>query len=502
MTVYLVGAGPGDAGLLTMRGAELLRRADAVVYDRLVHPSLLQLAPAGAELHDAGKRPGVRVSQDAINELLVDLGRRYDVVVRLKGGDPFIFGRGGEETLALQSAHLPFEIVPGVSAMNGVLAYAGIPLTHRGLSTGFTVVTGHGADGTASGGPVPVDWDALARVGGTIVILMGVEHRAEIAERLIAGGKKPSTPVAIIENGSLPTQRTVRTTLEALGDTDAEAPATVVVGDVAALDLAWFTERPLFGWTVAITRTRQQASQLAAALAEAGAVPIEVPTIEVAPPADGGAALREAAGRLGSYSWIVFTSTNAVSRLLDEVHDARAFGGAKVAAIGDGTARALAEHGIVADLVPGQFVAEALAEAFPGPASPPGARGAGRRERVLLPRAAVARDVLPAALAAKGYDIDVVEAYRTVRPALTPTMVESVAAAGAVMFSSSSTVTGWIELLGIDRLPPVVACIGPITAATAREAGIDVTVEAAEHSIPGLVAALAAYAAGRGGGPT
>jgi uroporphyrinogen III methyltransferase/synthase len=362
------------------------------------------------------------------------------------------------------------------------------------LSTGFTVVTGHGADGTASGGPVPVDWDALARVGGTIVILMGVEHRREIAERLIAGGKKPSTPVAVIENGSLPTQRTLRTTLESLGGADAKAPATVVVGDVAALDLSWFASRPLFGWTVAITRTRQQASQLAVALAEAGAVPIEVPTIEVVAPADGGEALRAAANRLGSYSWVVFTSTNAVSRLLSEVHDARAFGTAKVAAIGDGTARALAERGIIADLVPGQFVAEALAEAFPGPALPPSSGP----ERVLLPRAAAAREVLPRALIAKGYDVDVVEAYRTERPTLTEAVLESVAGADAVMFSSSSTVTGWIELLGIDRLPPVVACIGPITAATARQAGIDVTVEASEHSIPGLVAALVAYAAAGG----
>ncbi|MGD0081572.1 MAG: uroporphyrinogen-III C-methyltransferase [Acidimicrobiales bacterium] len=492
MTVYLVGAGPGDAGLLTLRGAELLRRADAVVYDRLVHPSLLHLVPPGAELHDAGKRPGGRVSQDAINDLLVDLGRRCSVVVRLKGGDPLIFGRGGEETLALQAANLPFEIVPGVSAMNGVLAYAGIPLTHRGLSTGFTVVTGHGADGTASGGPVPVDWDALARVGGTIVILMGVEHRAEISRRLIAGGKPSSMPVAVIEHGTLPNQRTLRTTLGALGATDAQAPATVVVGEVAALDLAWFTSRPLFGWTVAITRTRDQASQLAVALAERGAVPVEVPTIAVVDPADGGVALRSAAGRLGSYSWVVFTSINAVGRLLAEVHDARAFGDAKVAAIGDGTARALAERGIVADLVPGQFVAEALADAFPAPV--PVSPG-GQRERVLLPRAAVARDVLPRALAAKGYEIDIVEAYRTVRPTATPAMIESVSSADAVMFSSSSTVTGWIELLGTERLPPVVACIGPITAATAREAGIEVTVEASEHSIGGLVDALVTYAA-------
>lgn len=514
MTVYLVGAGPGDAGLITVRGAELLGRADAVVFDRLVHPSLLELAPAGAELHDVGKRPGARASQEGINELLVELGRRHSVVVRLKGGDPFIFGRGGEETLALSSANLAFEVVPGVSAVNGVPAYAGIPLTHRGLSTAFTVVTGHGADGTAAGGPVPVDWDALAKVGGTIVILMGVEHRAEISERLIAGGCKPSVPVAVIEDGTLPTQRTVRTTLGVLGDVEAGAPATIVVGGVAALDLAWFAARPLLGWRVAVTRTRQQASELSVALADAGAVAVEVPTIAIVDAADGGAGLRAAAGSLGSYSWVVFTSTNTVARLFAELGDARAFAGARVAAIGDATARALRERGIIADLVPGAFVSEALAEAFPFPsAAAPAETGSGgvsgvagggvagdtaARDRVLLPQAAGARDVLARALRAKGFEVDVVEAYRTVRPEPSPELLEAVRAADAVTFTSSSTVTGWVELLGRSAVPPVVACIGPITAATAREAGIPVTVEADEHSIRGLVVALTEYAAAAG----
>jgi uroporphyrinogen III methyltransferase/synthase len=504
VTVYLVGAGPGDAGLITLRGAELLGRADAVVFDRLVHPGLLELAPAGAELHDVGKRPGGRTSQEVINELLVELGRRYPVVVRLKGGDPFIFGRGGEETLALSSAHVTFEVVPGVSAVNGVPAYAGIPLTHRGVSTAFTVVTGHGADGTAAGGPVPVDWDALAKLGGTIVILMGVEHRAEISERLVAGGRKPSVPVAVIENGTMPAQRTIRTTLGALGDVEAGAPATIVVGDVAALDLAWYTSRPLSGWRVAVTRTRQQASELSRALGDAGATVLEVPTIAVVDPADGGAQLRAAAGRLGSYSWVVFSSTNAVARLFAEVHDARAFAGVKVAAIGDATARALEERGIVADLVPGRFVSEALAEAFPPADGRPEASGAAAgaapatSERVLLPQAAAARDVLAAALRAKGYETHVVEAYRTVRPEPDPELLEAVRTADAVTFTSSSTVTGWLELLGLSALPPVVACIGPITAATAGEAGIAVTVEAREHSIRGLVVALSEYAAAAG----
>lgn len=492
MTVYLVGAGPGDPGLVTVRGAELLGRAGAVVHDRLVDAAVLRLA-SSAELYDVGKRPGAAadrssagIRQAEVNALLTELGRRLDVVVRLKGGDPYVFGRGGEEALALEAAGIEYEVVPGVSAINGVPAYAGIPLTHRGVSASFTVVTGHGADGTASGGPAPVDWDALGHVGGTLVILMGVEHRAEIAARLMAGGRKPSTPVAVVEQGTLPGQRTTRTTLAALGELEAVPPATIVVGEVASLELSWYESKPLFGWRVAVTRTREQASQLAVALSGAGATPVEVPTIAVTEPSDGGAALRRAAAGLGQYDWVVFTSPNSVRRVLREVRDARAFGSARVAAIGDGTARALSERGVEADLVPDRFVAEALADAFPV------ARGPG--ERVLLPRAAVAREVLPVALREKGYEVDIVEAYRTVRPPVSEGLIRAVAGCRAVMFSSSSTVTGWLDLLGADSLPPVVACIGPITARTAREAGIDVTVEASVHSIDGLVQALVAQA--------
>jgi uroporphyrinogen III methyltransferase/synthase len=281
------------------------------------------------------------------------------------------------------------------------------------------------------------------------------------------------------------------------------------VGEVAALDLAWFSSRPLLGWRVAITRTREQASQLSVALAEAGAEAIEVPTIAVVEASDGGAGLRAAAAMLASYSWVVFTSTNAVSRLFAELVDARAFGRARVAAIGDATARALAEHGIVADLVPGEFVSEALAEAFPSPGSSGSGRGSSDPglvaseplERVLLPCAAGARDVLPRALRAKGYEVDVVEAYRTVRPEPSAGLVEDIGSADAVTFTSSSTVTGWLESFGAELLPPVVGCIGPITAATARRAGIAVSFEALEQSIPGLVAALERHAEREGRPP-
>jgi uroporphyrinogen III methyltransferase/synthase len=438
----------------------------------------------------------VRIDQESINALLVELAGRHETVVRLKGGDPFVFGRGGEEALALRSAGIGFEVVPGVSCVNGVTAYAGIPLTHRGSATAFTVVTGHGADGTVSDGPVPVDWDALAKVGGTIVILMGVGRLAELSERLLASGRRPSEPVAVIENGTLATQITTRTTLGALADTKAGIPATVVIGEVVGLDLAWFTNRPLFGWRVAITRTREQTPELARALASAGATAIEAPTIAVVDPEDGGAQLRSAVARLSSFSWVVFTSANAVGRLFVEIKDARAFSGARIAAIGDATARELRARGVVADLVPGEFVSEALAAVFPDPRIVSTNPWLG--EKVLLPRAAAARDVLARVLAAKGYRVEEAVAYRTVRPQPSPELRGSLGSLDAVTFTSASTVTGWLELFGRELLPPVVACIGPVTAAAARREGIVVSCQAEEHSIAGLVAALASYAQGVG----
>jgi uroporphyrinogen III methyltransferase/synthase len=488
VTVYLVGAGPGDAGLLTLRGAELLARADAVVHDRLVHRKLLELVPAPAEVHDVGKRPGTPVEQDEIDALLVRLGQRYEsgTVVRLKGGDPFIFGRGGEEALALRAAGLAYEVVPGVSAVNGVLAYAGIPLTHRGVSGGFTVVTGHGADGS----PAPVDWDALAKLGGTIVVLMGARRRAEIAERLVAGGRDGATPVAVVENGSLPGQRVTRTTLADLASVEVGSPATVVVGEVAALDLSWFEAKPLTGWTVAVTRTPDQASVLSAALRDAGASTIEIPTIELVEPSDGGEAFRHALDRLDTYDWVVFTSRNTVERVFRYIRDARSFGHARVACIGAGTAATLARHGVAADLVPESFVSEALAAVFPMPAS--------KGERVLLPRAAIARDVLPDDLRDKGYDVEIVEAYRIARPALEPAVIAAARRADAVVFASASSAVGWVEVMGSDHVPPVACCIGPVTVAAARAHGIDVTVEASERSVSGLVQALCEYASSYG----
>ncbi len=479
MTVYLVGAGPGDPGLITVRGAEVLARADVVVYDRLSVASLLDLAPAAAERISVGKAPGrASLPQADINALLVERGKAGEEVVRLKGGDPFVFARGGEEAAALLAAGVPFEVVPGITSAVAVPAYAGLPVTYRGLASSFTIVTGQ--EGEAG---VPVDWEAVARVGGTVAVLMGVAKREGIARRLMAGGLPPETPVAAVTWGTRPEQRTVRTTLGRLAATPIESPAVLVVGAVATLEFPWYEGRPLFGRRIIVTRAREQASGLVERLHELGAATVELPVIEIAEPPDGGAALREAARRVGDYDWVAFTSANAVVRFFaalgDVGADSRALGGRRVAAIGPGTAEALAGAGVRADIVPERFVAESLLDAFP---SGPG--------RVLLPRAAVARDALPAGLAERGYAVDVVEAYRTVvgRPA--PEALAAVATAHAVTFTSSSTVTNYLAVVGDAPVPPVVACIGPITAETARAAGLTVDVVAPEHTIDGLVRAL------------
>lgn len=482
MTVYLVGAGPGDPGLLTVRGAEVLARADVVVHDRLSVASLLELAPPSAERIGVGKTPrGPSTAQEEINALLVAKGRAGLEVVRLKGGDPFVFARGAEEAAALAAAGVAFEVVPGVSSAVAVPAYAGVPITARGSATSFTVVTGHG-DGL---GATPTDWEAVAQAGGTIVVLMGVATRGEIARRLLSGGLAPSTPVASVRWGTRPEQRTVRTTLGALPDADLEPPAVIVIGEVAALDLAWYERLPLFGRAVVVTRPRHQAAPLTRRLQRLGAAAIPLPTIEVGDPADGGAALRAAAECVSSYDWVVFTSANAVERFVPLLRDARAFGSAKVAVIGPGTAEALADARVVADLVPERFVAEGLLDVFPPP--PP---SCGRRPRVLLPRAAVAREVLPAGLRAAGWQVDVVEAYRTRTARPSQEALAAASAADAIVFTSSSTVTGFVEVAGPHALPPVVVCIGPVTAATARQLGITVDAEAEVHTLDGLVDAL------------
>jgi uroporphyrinogen III methyltransferase/synthase len=486
VTVYLVGAGPGDPGLLTVRAHELLRSAQVVVHDRLVEPGLLDLA-VGAERIDVGKAPGGPVNQEQINQILIERGRTADRVVRLKGGDPFVFGRGGEEALALAGAGVAFEIVPGVTSAIAVPAYAGVPVTHRGLATSFTVVTGHSRFSVDR----ETNWEALAAVGGTIVVLMGVAHRGRIADRLMAGGLSTATPVAAVRWGTRPDQASVRTTLGRLGQTPLEPPVTIVIGAVAGLDVGWYENRPLFGRSVVVTRAREQASALSDQLRRLGAQPLEVPTIAVGPPSDGGAALTTAVARLGAghYDWVVFTSVNAVRRTLELVHDARSLGATRVAAIGPGTTAELAQRWLVPDLVPARSVAEGLLEAWPAPGA------AGRR--ILLPRAEVGRDVFPDGARAGGWEVDVVPAYRTEMGQVAEPTLRAATAADAICFTSASTVDNYLAVAGPDAVPPVVACIGPATADRARAHGLRVTVVAHDHTIPGLVAALTSVLAGR-----
>lgn len=490
MTVYLVGAGPGDPGLLTRRGAELLARADVVVHDRLSAAELLDLAPATAERIDVGKAPRHhRLGQEQINDLLVERGRSGQTVVRLKGGDPFVFARGSEEAHALAEAGIDYEVVPGITSALAVPAYAGIPVTQRFSSTSFTVVTGHEDPASGDG---TVDWDAVARTGGTLVILMGVGRWAQIAERLLAAGLAPDTPAAAVRWGSRPEQSTTRATLATLGDHELAAPSVIVVGAVAAESLDWYERRPLFGRRVVVTRARAQASGLVERLRELGAEVIEAPAIEIVDPDDGGAALAAAAAGIGGYEWVVLTSPNGVHRTFAHLPDARALAGVRVAAIGPGTAEALASYRVVADLIPEAYVAESLLEAFPVPTG----EGSGR---ILVSRAAVARDVLPEGLAARGWQVDVVAAYETVAVAPTPGVAAAIARADAITFTSSSTVTNLCDALdaldrggspAAGRVPPVVVSIGPVTSATARNRGLVVTAEADPHTIDGLVDAL------------
>jgi uroporphyrinogen III methyltransferase/synthase len=480
VTVWLVGAGPGDPGLLTLRGAEVLATAEVVVHDRLASAALLDLAPTDAELISVGKAPGrVEMDQDGINALLVERGRAGKRVVRLKGGDPFVFGRGGEEAEVLAAAGVPFEVVPGITSAIAAPAYAGIPVTHRGLSTHVTIVTGH-EDPTK--GRSDVDWDALARAGGTLVILMGAARVGDLAARLIAGGRSPETPVAAVRNGTRPDQTSLRATLATIGDADVVAPSAIVVGDVAALDLGWFEHRPLFGRRVAITRAREQASGLRQQLEALGADVVEVPAIRVEP-------LAFEVPPLDDHSWLVLTSANGVIALFDSLEragrDARALAPVRIAAIGPGTADALALFGVRADLVPERFVAESLLEAFPDPSAD--------GERVLLARAEQARDVLPDGLAERGYRVDVLPVYRTVRADPDPAVLEQVRAGevDAITFTSSSTVTNFCDVVGKLPTPqPTVVSIGPVTSKTARDHGLRVDAEATEHTIDGLVATL------------
>ncbi len=502
MTVYLVGAGPGDPGLLTRRGAELLSRAQVVLHDRLVSPALLDLVPDGAVVIDVGKdsatggASGASVTaarghgdhQREISRLLVEHGRRSVVVVRLKGGDPFLFGRGGEEVDALTRAGISWEIVPGVTSAFGVPGAVGIPVTQRGVASSVTVVTGRvGEPGT--GAP---DWDALASAGGTLVVLMGMTTRAAIADALVRGGRAPETPVAVIQNGTTSSQRMARTTLAGLAEVELGPPAVIVVGPVAALgpsEVDRETGKPLQGRTVVVTRGGARARELVDALEREGARTIVLPLTRQVDPTDGGAGLRSAAAAAGQYAWVVLTSVNAAERFMGALHDARDLATARVAAVGPATSAALRRAGVKADLVPSVHDARALVEEFPRPAAP--------SRRVLFPCADLAADVVTEGLAAKGWEVERVEAYRTVpAPPADPAVTEQVTGADAIVFAAASSVRAFGALRSPDAEvippPPVVVCIGATTSSAAREVGMSGVSEAQSPTAEALVAELVA----------
>jgi uroporphyrinogen III methyltransferase/synthase len=492
--VFLVGAGPGDPGLITVKGLDCLRAADVVVYDLLANPRLLAEARPEAELVCVGKRAGHHSMKQAdINALLVAKAKEGKRVCRLKGGDPFVFGRGGEEAIALAEAGVPFEVVPGVTAGVAAPAYAGIPVTHRGYASSVAFVTGH-EDPTKTLSAVA--WEKLATGAGTLVVYMGVKRLPDIVAELRAGGLSEETPAALIQWGTLPRQRTVAGTLADIMEAGAEIepPAVLVVGEVVGLRerLQWFERRPLFGRCVVVTRSRAQASELSRRLEALGAEVLEMPTIRIEPP-ETCEPLDEAIARLEAYDWVVFTSVNGVdaffARLDQAGKDARAL--PCVAAIGGATSERLAAFGVRADCQPSRFTGEALVEAL---AKQAGLSG----KRVLLPRAAEAPETVPGGLAALGADVDEVAAYRTVTAtSADEATIERLAGGGVdfVTFTSSSTVRGFADAVGRERLAALPAAtqfvsIGPVTSATAGELGIAVAAEAAEHTIPGVVAAI------------
>jgi uroporphyrinogen III methyltransferase/synthase len=497
--IYLVGSGPGDPGLFTLKGVRCMQEADAVVYDRLAPEALLGLAKPGADLIFVGKRPGnPSMSQEQINTLLVELANAGKTVVRLKGGDPYVFGRGGEEALELVAAGIPFEVVPGATSGLAAAAYAGIPVTHRGVSTSVAFVTGH--EDPAKDG-FDVDWSEVARGADTLVLYMGVGRLAEISQELISAGRSPDTPAACVRWGTLPEQRTVIGTLrdiaEKVSGAGLKPPAITVVGEVVSLreaGLDWYERRPLFGRRVVVTRARAQAGELSRELEVLGAEVHEFPTIEIRPPEDFGP-LDAAIRALDSFDWLIFTSVNGVEAFIERLShhglDLRAVPrGAKIAAIGPATAERVREAGLRVEIVPQEYRAEALIEAVPG------ASLAGRR--VLIPRAKVAREVLPERLREAGAIVVVPPAYESVPSSEGKEELERRLEGGevdCVTFTASSTVENFVRAFGEDDAGRLlsgtrVVCIGPITADTARGRGIRVDAEAGEYTIPGLVEAV------------
>lgn len=498
--VFLIGAGPGDPGLLTVKAKECIEAADVVVYDYLASPLLLKYARKEAQMIYVGKKGGDHtLSQDQINLLLVEKAKQGLDVARLKGGDPFVFGRGGEEAQMLLSHGVPYEVVPGVTSAIAAPAYAGIPVTHRDHTSFVSFITGH-EDPTKE--DTSMQWDIFAKSNATLVFLMGVKNLENIVRNLMENGKPPETPVALVRWGTTPQQQTVTGTLETIVErvrqANLKSPSIIIIGDVVALrdELAWFDNRPLFGKKIVITRARSQASDLVDKLSKLGASCIEIPTIEIAPP-DDNVPLKSAVENLEQYDWVVFTSVNGVKFFFDTLYDmgkdVRTLGHLKFACIGPVTKERLMDHGIISDILPETYRAESVVQAF--------SHMDMKNKRVLLPRARIARTILPEELAKMGAQVDEVTAYETKlnsegKQALIRLLKDR--EIDAVTFTSSSTVTNFMSFFETkedkELLKQVLfASIGPITSDTARSLGIEPHIEAKEYTIPGLIDSLLNY---------
>lgn len=498
--VYLVGAGPGDPKLITLRGLECIKKADVIVYDRLSSPRLLSFAKPGAELIYAGKSP-VRhtLKQEEINQVLVEKALEGKLVTRLKGGDPFVFGRGGEEAEALLAHNIPFEVIPGITSGIAVPAYAGIPVTHRGFNSTLAIITGN-EDPTKE--DTSIEWDKISTGCGTIVFYMGMANLPYIVEKLVSNGRSVDTPIGIIRWGTRPEQQTVTGTLTDIVEKAKAAkmghPAIIVVGGVVSLreKMRWYETKPLFGKRVLITRSRTQASVLAETVESLGGEPYEFPTIEIADP-DNFSPLDEAVAEIETYDWLVFTSVNGVQSFMNRMRssrkDVRSLSGVKIVAIGPKTREEIENYGIFCEFVPEEFVAESIIDVFKGEDL--------QGKKVLLPRADIARKVLPDALRSMGAFVNEITAYKTVMgEGNTEELIKLLEEKKihVLTFTSSSTVKNFVKKIGpenVERLLDgvIVASIGPITSASAGELGLRVDVQAAQYTIDGLVQAVLNY---------
>lgn len=482
--VYLIGAGPGDAGLLTVKAREILEVADVVIYDRLADEKILNYVPATAEKIYVGKSAGRHtLRQEEINKLLVEKAASKNFVVRLKGGDPFVFGRGGEEALILRENQIDFEIIPGVTSAVAVPAYAGIPVTHRGIATSFAVVTGHEDPAKIESS---INWEKISTAVDTLIFLMGIANLPQITAKLIEHGRAKNTPAAVIRNGTKNSQQVLISTLEKISAEVAEKniqpPAIFIVGEVVNLreNLKWFDTKILFGKKIVVTRTRQQASKLSMQLENLGAEVLEFPTIKIAAPSDNFKSLDAAISNIKNFDRIIFTSSNGVEKFFERLKtfklDARALSNSKIAVIGSATAEKLSSYGIIADIIPEKFCAESLIDAL---------KNSVQGKKILIARAEVAREILPRELSNFGANVTLAAAYKTVPADAKKINFDEV---DLITFTSSSTVENFVAAVGVDTLKKIkTAAIGTITAQTLKNFGVTADIVAKEFTIAGLV---------------